>query len=102
MLPLKERLAKTRPTCGCCRIMKRNNLLLARKYTERPEHPQNGKIVVMRSPEGADRHPSAADRWRHERQPPSPAHGSHGFAFTLLGAATSFVALSSLMLTTAM
>lgn len=31
------------------RIMKANSLLLARKYTERPEHAHDGKVVVMRS-----------------------------------------------------
>jgi len=31
------------------RIMRRNNLLLARKYTERPEHIHDGKVIVMRS-----------------------------------------------------
>mgnify|MGYP002651209436 FL=1 len=31
------------------RIMKAHNLLLARKYSERPEHVHDGKIIVMRS-----------------------------------------------------
>jgi len=31
------------------RIMKNNRLLLARKYTERPEHAHDGKVVVIRS-----------------------------------------------------
>lgn len=31
------------------RIMKAHNLLLARKYTERPEHIHDGKVMVMRS-----------------------------------------------------
>lgn len=31
------------------RIMKAHNLLLARKYTERPEHVHDGKVIVMRS-----------------------------------------------------
>ena len=31
------------------RIMRHNNLLLARKYTERPEHIHDGKVIVMRS-----------------------------------------------------
>ncbi len=31
------------------RIMKTNRLLLARKYTERPEHTHDGKVVVIRS-----------------------------------------------------
>ena len=31
------------------RIMKANNLLLARKYAERPEHAHDGKVIVMRS-----------------------------------------------------
>jgi hypothetical protein len=29
--------------------MKAHNLLLARKYTERPEQAHDGKVVVMRS-----------------------------------------------------
>lgn len=32
-----------------CRIMKTHNLLLARKYSERPEHIHDGKVIVMRS-----------------------------------------------------
>lgn len=31
------------------RIMKIHNLLLARKYSERPEHVHDGKVIVMRS-----------------------------------------------------
>ncbi len=31
------------------RIMQANSLLLARKYTERPDHLHDGKIIVMRS-----------------------------------------------------
>ena len=31
------------------RIMKAHNLLLARKYSERPEHVHDGKVIVMRS-----------------------------------------------------
>ena len=31
------------------RIMKTHNLLLARKYSERPEHVHDGKVIVMRS-----------------------------------------------------
>lgn len=31
------------------RIMQANSLLLARKYTERPEHSHDGKVIVMRS-----------------------------------------------------
>ena len=31
------------------RIMKAHNLLLARKYSERPEHVHDGKVMVMRS-----------------------------------------------------
>jgi len=31
------------------RIMKSQNLLLARKYSERPEHVHDGKVIVMRS-----------------------------------------------------
>ena len=34
---------------GVYRIMKAHNLLLARKYTERPEQTHDGKVVVMRS-----------------------------------------------------
>jgi len=73
VLPLIERLVTARPTYGyrritavlnrqlrsqglapvnhkrIYRIMKANSLLLARKYTERPEHAHGGKVVVMRS-----------------------------------------------------
>jgi putative transposase len=31
------------------RIMQAHNLLLARKYSERPEHFHDGKVIVMRS-----------------------------------------------------
>lgn len=31
------------------RIMKAHNLLLARQYSERPEHVHDGKVIVMRS-----------------------------------------------------
>ena len=31
------------------RIMQAHNLLLARKYSERPEHVHDGKVIVMRS-----------------------------------------------------
>lgn len=31
------------------RVMKAHNLLLARKYSERPEHVHDGKVIVMRS-----------------------------------------------------
>jgi len=31
------------------RIMKAHNLLLARRYSERPEHVHDGKVIVMRS-----------------------------------------------------
>ncbi len=31
------------------RIMQAHNLLLARKYSERPEHLRDGKVIVMRS-----------------------------------------------------
>ena len=34
---------------GVYRIMQAHNLLLARKYTERPEHVHDGKVIVMRS-----------------------------------------------------
>jgi transposase InsO family protein len=56
------------------RIMKAHSLLLARKYSERPEHIHDGKVIVMRS----------NLRWC-----------SDGFEFTRLGMATSFVAPSS-------
>jgi len=73
ILPLIERLVAKRPTYGyrritavlnrklrtdglvpvnhkrVYRIMKAHNLLLARKYTERPEQTHDGKVVVMRS-----------------------------------------------------
>ncbi|WP_209428492.1 IS3 family transposase [Pararhodobacter sp. SW119] len=73
LLPLIEQLVAERPTYGyrritavlnrqlrskglapanhkrVYRIMKANNLLLARKYTERPEHTHDGKVVVLRS-----------------------------------------------------
>jgi putative transposase len=73
VLPLIERLVAERPTYGyrritavlnrqlrsqglaavnhkrVYRIMKANSLLLARKYTERPEHTHDGKVVVLRS-----------------------------------------------------
>ena len=73
LLPLIERLVAKRPTYGyrritavlnrklradglapanhkrVYRIMKANKLLLARKYTERPEQTHDGKVVVMRS-----------------------------------------------------
>lgn len=72
-LPLIERLVAARPTYGdrrimavlnwqlrsqglapvnhkrVYRIMKANSLLLARKYTERPEHAHDGKVIVLRS-----------------------------------------------------
>lgn len=73
VLPLIERLVAERPTYGyrritavlnrqlrsqglaavnhkrVYRIMKASSLLLARKYTERPEHTHDGKVVVLRS-----------------------------------------------------
>jgi transposase InsO family protein len=73
LLPLIDKLVTARPTYGyrrltavlnrqlrdqglapvnhkrVYRIMKANSLLLARKYTERPEHAHDGKVVVMRS-----------------------------------------------------
>jgi len=73
LLPLIERLVAKRPTYGyrritavlnrklragglapvnhkrIYRIMKAHNLLMARKYTERPEQVHDGKVVVMRS-----------------------------------------------------
>ena len=56
------------------RIMKVHNLLSARRYSERPEHVHDGKVIVMRS----------NLRWC-----------SDGFEFTRLGTATSSVAPSS-------
>jgi hypothetical protein len=73
LLPLIERLVAKRPTYGyrritavlnrklrtdslvpvnhkrVYRIMKAHNLLMVRKYTERPEEVHDGKVVVMRS-----------------------------------------------------
>ena len=73
LLPLIERLVAKRPTYGyrritavlnrklrtdglapvnhkrVYRIMKAHKLLLARKYTERPEQTHDGKVVVLRS-----------------------------------------------------
>ena len=73
VLPLIQRLVAERPTYGyrritavlnrllraeglapanhkrVYRIMKDNNLLLARRYTERPEQSHDGKVIVMRS-----------------------------------------------------
>jgi transposase InsO family protein len=73
LLPLIDKLVTARPTYGyrritavlnrqlrdqglapvnhkrVYRIMKANSLLLARKYTDRPEHAHDGKVVVMRS-----------------------------------------------------
>jgi transposase InsO family protein len=73
VLPLIDKLVTARPTYGyrritavlnrqlreqglapvnykrVYRIMKANSLLLARKYTERPEHAHDGKVIVMRS-----------------------------------------------------
>ena len=73
LLPLIERLVAKRPTYGyrritavlnrklradglapvnhkrVYRIMKLNNLLLARKHTERPAQAHDGKVIVMRS-----------------------------------------------------
>lgn len=62
------------------RIMKAHDLLLARKYSERPEHVHDGKVIVMRS----------NLRWC-----------SDGFEFTRLGTVTSCAALSSSTPTTA-
>jgi len=56
------------------RIMKAHSLLLARKYTERPEHVHDGKVIVLRS----------NLRWC-----------SDGFEFTWLGTATSSAVPSS-------
>ena len=43
------------------RIMQAHNLLLARRYTERPEHVHDGKVIVMRS---NLRSPAGLNRWR--------------------------------------
>ena len=43
------------------RIMKSHNLLLARKYSERPEHVHDGKVIVMRS---NLRSPVGSNQWR--------------------------------------
>ena len=83
--PLITTLVTARPTCGyrrmpailrrqlrseglspvnhkrVYRIMQAHNLLLARKYTERPEHVHGGKIIVMRS---NLRSPVGSNRWR--------------------------------------
>ena len=56
------------------RIMKTHNLLLTRKYSERPEHIHDGKVIVMRS----------NLRWC-----------SDGFEFTRLGTVISSAAPSS-------
>ena len=56
------------------RIMKTHNLLLTRKYSERPEHINDGKVIVMRS----------NLRWC-----------SDGFEFTWLGTVISSAAPSS-------
>ena len=73
VVPMITALVAARPTYGCrriaailnrqlrsedlalvdhkrvYRIMKAHNLLLARKYSERPEHVHDGKVIVMRS-----------------------------------------------------
>ena len=56
------------------RIMQAHNLLLARKYSDRPEHVHDGKVIVMR----------LSLRWC-----------SDGFEFTRLGTAISSAAPSS-------
>ena len=43
------------------RIMQAHNLLLARRYTERPEHVHDGKVIVMRS---HLRSPAGLNQWR--------------------------------------
>ena len=43
------------------RIMQTNKLLLARRYTERPDHAHDGKVIVMRS---NVRSPAGLNRWR--------------------------------------
>jgi hypothetical protein len=43
------------------RIMQAHNLLLARKYSERPEHVHDGKVIVMRS---NLRSPVGSNQWR--------------------------------------
>jgi hypothetical protein len=62
------------------RIMQANNLLLARRHTERPANTHDGKIIVMRS----------NLRWC-----------SDGFELARLGTGTSSAAPSSSTLTTA-
>jgi transposase InsO family protein len=55
------------------RIMQAHNLLLARKYSERPEHVHDGKVIVIRS---NLRSPVGLNQWR------PLAHCSDGFEFT--------------------
>lgn len=43
------------------RILQSHNLLLARKYSERPDHVHDGKVIVMRS---NLRSPAGLNRWR--------------------------------------
>lgn len=43
------------------RIMQAHGLLLARKYTKRPEHVHDGKVIVMRS---NLRSPVGSNQWR--------------------------------------
>lgn len=43
------------------RIMQAHSLLLARTYTERPEHVHDGKVIVMRS---NLRSPLGSNQWR--------------------------------------
>ena len=55
------------------RIMQAHNLLLARKYSERPEQVHDGKVIVIRS---NLRSPVGSNHWR------PLAHCSDGFEFT--------------------
>ncbi len=55
------------------RIMRAQNLLLARRYTERPDRTHNGKVVTLRS---NLRSPMGSNQWR------LPARCSDGFEFT--------------------
>lgn len=85
MLSLTTKLVAARPTCGyrritailnrqlradglasvnhkrVYRIMRAHNLLLARRYSERPGHIHDGKVIVMRS---NLRSPVGLNRWR--------------------------------------
>jgi hypothetical protein len=68
------------------RIMKAHNLLLARKYTERPEQDHDGKVVVMRSnlrsPMSLGPSPAVARTDGATMATVPLAHCSGGFEFT--------------------